>query len=66
MNNKQNVYVTDAVENNLISRDDAIKMYPNEIADYFDKWEYKPKAVIPGASTPAVKGNPDSSEIDKL
>ena len=25
-------------------------MYPNEIADYFDKWEYKPKAVIPGAA----------------
>ena len=66
MNNKQKVYLADAVENNKISREDAIKMYPNEIADYFDKWEYKPKAVIPGASTPAVKGNPDSSEIDKL
>ena len=33
MNNKQNVYLTDAVENNKISREDAIKMYPNELTE---------------------------------
>jgi hypothetical protein len=66
MNDKQKTYLADAVGIQKISREDAIKMYPNTIGDYFKKWPYKPKAKIPGATTEAIKENPVSSEIDTL
>ena len=66
MNGKQATYLSDAVDNRKISREDAIKMYPNTIGDYFEKWPYDTKAKIPGATTEAIKNNSVSSEIDKL
>ena len=66
MNDKQATYLSDAVDNRKISREDAIKMYPNTIGDYFEKWPYDTKAKIPGATTEAIENNSVSSEIDKL
>jgi len=41
MNTKQATYLADAKENG-ISNEDAVKMYPNELATYFENNEYTP------------------------
>ncbi|MBT4050083.1 MAG: hypothetical protein HOE64_17180 [Nitrospina sp.] len=42
MNNKQATYLADAVDNRKISKEDAEKMYPNNLATYFNNNPYVP------------------------
>ena len=53
MNTKQGVYLADA-GGKKISKEDAVKMYPNELATYFENNEY----------TPAIK--PEDKLVEKI